>query len=622
MENAKTEKEVKKQELVGEEEKKQNYKIIRNKTKANLLNMISFLIYNKNNFEEKLKPSDLDITLETSSSISTYKEMKYKMKLNYASFNPKRDLIKNIKLYKSFPAELEMKDEYYNTDFENIMVDIYPKMRKGIKLDLSEFPLYSYENKILNKDIKNEIKNSLDCKENQFILCVYLQDFDNSDSDIIQMIENVIETDMYDQYFKSTLIIIQVQEELQIQKIASMEILQKYLEKNDNLNNNKKKLKFVFNSLSNYKSSEKNDENFINIFQEKGTIFSYFERNNEKNYFFILDNSKTIIKLKPLKEIGKILTFLLLKFKKYKNNGENISIYKEKENEKEEKIKEAKKLIHFICYIKKLDLNYIFDLRFKIFLTLNVNDELNQIKLKNINKLFIDGTFFTKEYNYLKQICEFIKSPKLEYNLTELQTIDVEIDFTNMECEKCKKKISEQEYLYYCYICKLKYCYDCVQNQLKNNEGKKKYIDQKHNLIFFKTRDKNQFLNLEISKLGKNRFAETSEDNLGDWNSTTCNGCRGSLRRGQERYVCIHCRKGRRLRGGFVDYCSDCIKKMCKNKSDMVNLQEKANEVLDNWENDFMEGFIFKVEHNHENHIYLMMPFSIRHGEDRDYYFF
>ena len=89
MENAKTEKEVKKQELFGEEEKKQNYKIIRNKTKANLLNMISFLIYNKNNFEEKLKPSDLDITLETSSSISTYKEMKYKMKLNYASFNPK-----------------------------------------------------------------------------------------------------------------------------------------------------------------------------------------------------------------------------------------------------------------------------------------------------------------------------------------------------------------------------------------------------------------------------------------------------------------------------------------------------------------------------------------------------
>ena len=161
------------------------------------------------------------------------------------------------------------------------------------------------------------------------------------------------------------------------------------------------------------------------------------------------------------------------------------------------------------------------------------------------------------------------------------------------------------------------------RKSLKNKvEGKKKYIDQKHNLIFFKTRDKNQFLNLEISKLGKNRFAETSEDNLGDWNSTTCNGCRGSLKRGQERYVCLHCRKGRRLRGGFVDYCSDCIKKMCKNKSDMVNLQEKANEVLDNWENDFMEGFIFKVEHNHENHIYLMMPFSIRHGEDRDYYFF
>ena len=622
MENAKTEKEGKKQDLEEKEEKKQKYKIMRNKTKANLLNMVSFLIYNKNNFEEKLKPSDLEITLETSSNISTYNELKYKMKLNYASFNPKRDLIKNIKLYKQFPAEIEMKDEYYNTDFENIVVDIFPKMKKGIKLDLSEFPLYSYENKIVNKNIKNEIKNSLECKENEFILCVYLTELDSTDGDIIQMIENVIEIDMYEQYFKSIFIIIQVQEELQIKKIASMEILQKFFEKRDNEEKNKKKIKFLFNSLSNYKSDEKNNENFINIFQESESIFNFFGRKNEKNYFFILDNNKIITKIKPLNDIGKIITLLLLKFKKYKNNGENISISTKKEKVDEEKIKEAKKLIHFICYIKKLNLNYIFDLRFKIFLTLNVDDEFKQIKLKKLNKLFIDGIFFTKEYNYLKQICEFIKSPSLEYNLTELPTIDVEIDFTNMECEKCKKKISDQEYLYYCYICKLKYCCDCVQNQLKNNEGKKKYIDEKHNLIFFKTRDKNQFLNLEISKLGKNKFAETSEDNLSDWNCTTCNGCRDSLRRGQQRYVCVHCRKGKRLRGGFVDYCSDCLKKMCENKNDMVNLQEKANEVLDNWDNDFMEGFTFKVEHKHEDHIYLMMPFSIMHGEERDYYFF
>ena len=48
------------------------------------------------------------------------------------------------------------------------------------------------------------------------------------------MIENVIEIDMYEQYFKSTFIIIQVQEELQIKKIASMEILQKFFEKKGN----------------------------------------------------------------------------------------------------------------------------------------------------------------------------------------------------------------------------------------------------------------------------------------------------------------------------------------------------------------------------------------------------
>ena len=621
MENERIEKNEKEQKIQEKSEKKKKYKIMPNKIKNSLFNMISFLIYNKNNFEEKLKPSELEITLETGSNISTYKNIKFKTKLNYDSFNPKRDLIKNLKIYKSFPAELEMKDEYYTKGVENVSVDIYPRIKKGIKLDLSEFPFYSYENKTINKNIKNEIKNSLQCKENEFILCIYLPSFDNTDKDIIQMIESIFETDMYDQYFKSTVIIIQTQDEQHLVKIASFEILKKYFEKNANSDKDKKKIKFLFNPLSNYKANEKNDNNFVNIFQRNEDIF-LFERNQEKKFFFILDNNKTIIKIKPLKEIGNIITLFLLKLKQNKNNGQDSLSHSQKEKEKKEKLKEAKKLMHFICNIHKLNLNYIFDLKFKIILSLKINDELTKIKIKKINKLSVEGIFFSKEYKYLKQISDSLKMPSCEFNLQELQTIDIDIDFTNMECEKCKKIISDEEYLYYCYICKLKYCYECVQNQLKNNEGKKKYIDAKHNLIFFKTRDKKQFLNLEISKLGKNRFADAYEGDLSYWSSTVCNGCRGNLRRGEERYVCLHCRKGKKMDGGFIDYCSVCIKKMCENKNDMVTLEAKSNEVLDSWSNDFLEGFSFKVEHKHENHIYLMLPFSITSGEERAYYFF
>ena len=187
----------------------EKHKIMKNKSRNYLLNVISFLIYNKNNFDEKMKPSDFDIILEMDSNNSTYKNIKYKTNLKNASFNPKRDLIKNIKLYKSMPFEIEMKDEYYRVDLDNVNVDIFPKIKKGINLDLSEFPLCSYENKAINYNIKDIIKNNLECKENEYILCIYKSDLHKNIDDAFQMIESVFEIDMFEQYFKSTFIILQ-----------------------------------------------------------------------------------------------------------------------------------------------------------------------------------------------------------------------------------------------------------------------------------------------------------------------------------------------------------------------------------------------------------------------------
>ena len=68
---------------------------------------------NKNDFGEKIKPSELDIKLTTNSESSHINQLIYKMDINYLSFNTKRDTVNNINKYKKIPTEIELKDEYY-----------------------------------------------------------------------------------------------------------------------------------------------------------------------------------------------------------------------------------------------------------------------------------------------------------------------------------------------------------------------------------------------------------------------------------------------------------------------------------------------------------------------------
>ena len=616
--------EEKKEKIEKKEEKRhrqnEKYKIMKNKSRNYLLNVISFLIYNKNNFDEKIKPSDFDIILEMDSNNSTYKKIKYKTNLKNSSFNPKRDLLKNIKLYKSMPFEIEMKDEYYKVDLDNVNVDIFPKIRKGINLDLSLFPLCSYENKLINYNIKDEIKKNLNCEENEYILCIYMTDLHKNIDDAFQMIESVYEIDMFEQYFKSTFIIFQANDEKDLDKINNDEKKNKYFNQKG-----KKKMMFLFNLLSNYKLNETNEDNLINIFNEKEIKYSLLVKNEawEKySYFFILDNNKKIVKIKPFSLLFRDMASLLMKLKQSKKTGDITPYFKKKEKAHKEKLKQAEELIQFISNIPKMNLNYIFDIVFKISLVLNPNDELTDLRLKKINRIDIEAEFFTKEYKYLNQLCDSLKLSNCKFELIELKTIDVDIDFTNMECGKCKNIIPENDYLYYCYICKIKYCWDCVQDKLKNYKGKAKYIDEKHHLLFFKTRDKNQFLNLEESKLGHNHFTEFDENKLTRWDSTRCNGCSSSIGREMQRYVCLHCRKGKKMRGGFIDYCSECIEEMCKDKDKMREREKKSDEVVSHWNNSFFEGLNFKVEHKHEDHIYLMMPYQISTSDENEYYFF
>ena len=57
---------------------------------------------------------------------------------------------------------------------------------------------------------------------------------------------------------------------------------------------------------------------------------------------------------------------------------------------------------------------------------------------------------------------------------------------------------------------------------------------------------------------------------------------------------------------------------MCNNKNDKENLEKTANGIIDNF-HDFLSDFKFKVEHFHDTHLYLMMPYQIASGGYDDF---
>jgi hypothetical protein len=58
-----------------------------------------------------------------------------------------------------------------------------------------------------------------------------------------------------------------------------------------------------------------------------------------------------------------------------------------------------------------------------------------------------------------------------------------------------------------------------------------------------------------------------------------------------------------------------------QNKKDMENLEKKADEIFTSFNNDFFDDYEFKIEHKHENHVYLMMPYQLGRSNDNYYIF-
>ena len=575
-----------------------------------LLNIVSFLLNNsKNTFEEKLKPNDLELNLITSSEISKIDKLNYKIYISYSSFNPKRDTINNLEKYKDFPITIEIKDEYYKEKnaFEKVNIDLTPSMNKNMILDLSLFPFFYY-----NTDKKEIEPYNIKLSKNKFTLYLYMSHINEENiNEIKRITEGLNYIDNIFDYFENITFIFEANSKEQIMKKS--ENLIKIINNNNN-NDDKQRIKYIFNILSFYDSKNKSNK-IINIF--KGNKFG-------QEYFFILDQNNKIISIKKnfTNLIKKISNFVLkIKNSLDKQNTNLNDIFKEKEIKKKKSNNSLIEIIYFFSKIKNL--NYLFDLQFELSFSAYLNDDCSNIYIKKVNSIFLKGEFRTKEYLYLKNLLESIKlsKPNNSYSLKEIETIDIDIDFTDMKCKNCAKIIPEDKHLYYCYYCKTKYCYECVHEQLKK-KGKEKYIDQKHNLIFFKTRNKKQFTCLDKKKLGNNVFARsTSDSQFDNSHNAICNGCRDRFDN-IARYVCIHCRPGLYLSGGYIDYCQKCIEKMCTNENEKENLEHNSDEVICCDNSNFTKGHTIDTNHKHDEHIYLLLPLQYNDTQEYKYNYY
>ena len=577
-----------------------NFNILSKNAKNYLVNLISYLMNNKNDFEEKIKPSDLEFKLETNSDISFINQLIYNLEINYSSFNRKRDLINNIKTYKKFPNEIEIKDEYYSNKgiFQKIVLNIFPVIKKGIILDISLFSFYTYDNN--NKKIEKFYFKKNKNIENKLNIYIYLLEIDGSTiTKVDTIINNLKDISNIWEYIENIYVIFQINVNEQITNLVSNKKINKYIHI-DNTNNDNK-IYYLFNVIKCYEENN----NIINIFQRK----TY--NKNENNYYFILDKDNKVIELKNLKVISDKIYYLLFNLKEDKKK--NILLKKEKEM-KQKKLDKMKELLSFISNLKNL--NYTFDINFDISVNFTIKDDLTEIKLTKINIVRLEGEFIKKEHKYLLELFKSIRKKNCIFNAIEIQTVDIDIDFTDMKCHKCSTIIPDDDYLYYCFVCKIKFCFKCVQEQLKNI-GRAKFIDKNHNLIFFKTKDKNQFKELDKSKLGKNKFVEFKNDNdFDNKHNAICIGCQGNFF-GTERYICLKCKRGLPSVNGFIDYCGKCIEKMSYNIEEREMLEAKANRtVIGSDNNKFTRNHKITVKHSHENHIYLMLPLQIKHQND------
>jgi hypothetical protein len=489
--------------------------------------------------------------------------------------------------------------------FKEVTIHVYPKIRRNLRADITSlnYKIVKEEEggKLVIKDYVMEHKN--DNPDNKDILCICTFKMIKGDKKthkydkILQLLEQFSEFPEFFDYHRIAYIIFMVEDEETILK--GYPKFPAEMKKCNELYHNVR-LIFYLNP------SGEDDKETLNI---------YGFNDYGKNYYFHMNSNHEIYRADDMLCSGDIIENSIKRKKKEKEENEkNKALNKTKEQLMNEKNEAFFTFYNFLKNIK--DYKYALYMSFKFDICLRYNEEF-ALTVNYIDFSHIIAELRTKEYNIIKKCAEKLNPDLLE--LEEIPTLDIEIDFTNNECYRCGRMIQDNEPMYYCYKDKIKYCRKCVITNFQCNRGKAKFIDPKHNILYFKTRDKEKFKNIDRHKLGNDLFANCTEDGKLVDHAASCNGCKQGFR-DSPRYLCLNCRPGKLHADGYFDYCDDCVEHMMKGDEKGIEMQ-KLEDRLYSDETRLLYEAKETFRHENDNHVYLMIALQYN-CNDEPYYAF
>ena len=338
----------------------------------------------------------------------------------------------------------------------------------------------------------------------------------------------------------------------------------------------------------------------------------YTNLNEEQFTFYIVDPENRIIKIQDI-------------------NFEVISIFKEdlekatdegyQKTKKQELMKSCE--ILSTCIQKKKEfrkLPYLFKYSLSYSLYLKISKDFLSLIPVKISSIKVEGELKLKEYQMLNSLIESTKSSKISSTIKLHEEFNINLkQFPTLKCSnrRCRKIIPDTEGLYYCHWCKIFFCEKCVEKAFTSSPTNKRdrAIHKEHNLLYFTSRDENDLSHLDQYKIGTNVFATASDSELRiSHNAASCNGCHGSFD-SVPRYVCISCRPGLRIFGGFCDFCYNCFLHLKKNDEQGKRMEGEEDSFSYYDEPMENEKYIPKL-HSHKHHVYLCLIFQVGYSYD------
>ena len=554
-------------------------------------------------FTKGLTPQDYDIILSTSEAEDT--DIFHSLYICNTKFDPETAPSRKVIIFEDLETimipfiDYQKEAEKY---FNEAAISVYPKIRRNLRFDITSLNYKIVKNeeggKIVLQDYKMEHKDNN--PDNKDILCICTFKLDGKDhkyGKIIQLLEQFNEFPAFFDDHRIAYIIFCVENEEMI-----LNGYEKFPDKMKTCNEKYENVRLIFY----LKPSGEDNKEILNM---------YAYNDIGKNYYFHMNSNHVIYRADNMLCSGDIIENSIKRKKKEKEENEkNKKLNKTQEQLINERNEAFFTFYNFLKNIK--DYKYALYMNFQFEICLRFNEE-NKLTINYIDFSLIIAELRNREYNIIKKCAEILNPDFLD--IEEIPTIDIDIDFTDNKCNKCNKNIQDNEAMYYCYKCKIKYCRNCVKANFYSKVGKAKFIDEKHNILYFKTRDIQRFKNIDRHKLGNDLFASCNEDKKLVDHSATCNGCKNGIKK-SPRYLCLNCRPGKIYEDGYIDYCDDCVEHMMKGDEEGKEIQ-LSEQQLYNEQTRLLHGANETYRHENDNHVYLMIALQYNNNEDPYYNF-